>query len=455
MKSTTNYGLNKPELTDLPDITVLNPNFDEIDEQLKNLNDKTVTQDTEIANVKTQYLPLSGGTITGKIYTKVADLLNRDVDDSALTFNGGSKWGNGASIMLSGKEHADGAGRCLIASTDGTNRKDLILKPDGTFTWSGKDVLTTANGLPLSGGTMTGTIKQTTQFVLSKTTDSSRLEILGGTSTSDGASLYLDGVNRFNEPGAFSLTARDKNGNSTQLLGEPDGVLTWGDNDVITSAGGMMTGSIKFPVGNIGFNNNDSLKELVLFADSNNERVYGAFLSLHRSDCPDAGGAFGLFTRNADNSFGPSLFAKPDGTLTWGSKNIVRSINGTNADASGNVPLSFPSNWTVSKGNNGWARDPNTGFTVVWGRGSTITINRYNSWALPDAHSQTCTFPKTFSTVLGVVPWNIANRNGQNRYNFSAMVDSLSTQSVTFFYSAGANDGALTFQGCYLAWGFS
>ena len=48
MKSTTNYGLNKPELTDLPDITVLNPNFDKIDENLKSASDRLATAETTL-----------------------------------------------------------------------------------------------------------------------------------------------------------------------------------------------------------------------------------------------------------------------------------------------------------------------------------------------------------------------------------------------------------------------
>lgn len=35
---TTNYGLIKPELSDLADITAFNNNWDEIDKQLKNVN---------------------------------------------------------------------------------------------------------------------------------------------------------------------------------------------------------------------------------------------------------------------------------------------------------------------------------------------------------------------------------------------------------------------------------
>ena len=54
---TTNYNLHKIDLTDAPpDITVLNPNFDTIDSELKNLNDTITTKTSEIAkNVSDNY----------------------------------------------------------------------------------------------------------------------------------------------------------------------------------------------------------------------------------------------------------------------------------------------------------------------------------------------------------------------------------------------------------------
>ena len=63
---TTNYNLHKIDLTDAPpDITVLNPNFDIIDTELKNLNDgKAEAVHTH------DYLPSSGGTVTGNLVVK-------------------------------------------------------------------------------------------------------------------------------------------------------------------------------------------------------------------------------------------------------------------------------------------------------------------------------------------------------------------------------------------------
>lgn len=86
MKQTTNYGFNKPELQDSPpDITVLNPNFDKIDTQLKSLTDKDTELNTAINQVKTDYLPKTGGNITNALKVKnktVAVSVNGSVADA-------------------------------------------------------------------------------------------------------------------------------------------------------------------------------------------------------------------------------------------------------------------------------------------------------------------------------------------------------------------------------------
>lgn len=47
---------------------------------------------------------------------------------------------------------------------------------------------------------------------------------------------------------------------------------------------------------------------------------------------------------NVNNgSSSASLVAKPDGTLQYAGKNLVKSVNGANADASGNVSISVSS----------------------------------------------------------------------------------------------------------------
>ena len=52
---------------------------------------------------------------------------------------------------------------------------------------------------------------------------------------------------------------------------------------------------------------------------------------------------------NNSSSFA-SLVAKPDGTLQYANKNIVRSINGASADSAGNVNISISSNLPFSNG---------------------------------------------------------------------------------------------------------
>lgn len=51
-----------------------------------------------------------------------------------------------------------------------------------------------------------------------------------------------------------------------------------------------------------------------------------------------------------NGSSSASLVAKPDGTLQYANKNIVKSINGISADASGNVNISTSGNLPFSNG---------------------------------------------------------------------------------------------------------
>lgn len=66
------------------------------------------------------------------------------------------------------------------------------------------------------------------------------------------------------------------------------------------------------------------------------------------------------------------------------------------------------SNWSVSNGTNGWARDNSTGFTIVWG-----TVGAGNgTWA---------SFARSFSSVLSVTlgAWDSSNYSWGNNLNNS------------------------------------
>ena len=137
-----------------------------------------------------------------------------------MDFNGG------ASIELRGKEAETHPGMFYVRTTDGTNTKNLSLKPDGTFTWDNKTVLTTANGLPLTGGTMSGEIVASGGYLARQYTDAGAVVIRGGTDGTS-SSLVLNGKNHATNKGWFTLQAN--NGSTVQyFIGKPDGTLLWG-----------------------------------------------------------------------------------------------------------------------------------------------------------------------------------------------------------------------------------
>lgn len=80
--------------------------------------------------------------------------------------------------------------------------------------------------------------------------------------------------------------------------------------------------AIRWPVGMVMPNNIDTVKEFIVSASSEGAPD-GALMSLHASNCPDSAGSFGLFSRFADGSFGPSLFGRNDGYLGWNGQNVI------------------------------------------------------------------------------------------------------------------------------------
>ena len=118
---------------------------------------------------------------------------------------------------------------------------------------------------------------------------------------------------------------------------------------------------------------------------------------------------------------------------------VVLSVNNITPNDSGNVPLGLhaiatsgnyndltnkphipvnTSNWSVSNGTNGWARDNSTGFTIQWGRGTTNTytqLPRNFTWAFGAVGSAT-TAPNTDNCIFKELN-NTHVKFDQYRYN--------------------------------------
>ena len=86
--------------------------------------------------------------------------------------------------------------------------------------------------LPLSGGTMTGTLYYGANRIV-KTNTSGFLSVHGATDTEDGAGLWLHGNDCATNGGEFWLRATD-DGGYTDLKGAHGDVLRWGGKCVVT-----------------------------------------------------------------------------------------------------------------------------------------------------------------------------------------------------------------------------
>ena len=120
----------------------------------------------------------------------------------------------------------------LVVNSDGTYHAEYAKSSELTLSVRANsgDIPTTAwtdaKYLPLSGGTMSGTITTGTIVPIRRANNASWVQINGGQNTTDGANLILFGKEE-SRAGAFWLTAND--GNTTkQLIGKADGTLMWG-----------------------------------------------------------------------------------------------------------------------------------------------------------------------------------------------------------------------------------
>ena len=93
--------------------------------------------------VKSKFLQLSGGTVTGALAINRADghIYKKDASGRMMLRGGTSTATDGASIYLTGKDYSSGASTFQVRCHDGTNDKSFIAKPDGTLTWGGKPVV--------------------------------------------------------------------------------------------------------------------------------------------------------------------------------------------------------------------------------------------------------------------------------------------------------------------------
>lgn len=194
-----------------------------------------------------------------------------------------------------------------------------------------------------------------------KNVPTSAIGIRGGTSTKDGGWLALRGDQNSSNPGTFELKAISSvNGTSASLLGKPDGTLTWGGKNVITSAGGTITG--KLIVSSIQFSNKGLLQ-------SSNDEQYKSFTITSENTWSDEVPFIVMRKIDATSSDKGSIYINAGNGTTYSRISL-------NADSSLNHdgrPIVSVTKWT--SGNN-WYRKYADGWIEQGGSfSSSTTIN--------------------------------------------------------------------------------
>lgn len=114
----------------------------------------------------------SGDTMTGKLYTtsNLDGSLACANTNGAFRIDGGTDYQTGAFLSLNGTDSPYYPNAFQLVASNGITRKELFGNTDGTLTWDNNIILHNGNfsnyALPLSGGTMTGSITMSNNAIL-------------------------------------------------------------------------------------------------------------------------------------------------------------------------------------------------------------------------------------------------------------------------------------------------
>ena len=286
---------------------------------------------------------IAGGAITGRE-------IKRSAADSYIHILGGNgTYNTDGQLVLYGSDYSGNTGGFELRAADGNTYISLAGRKDGWLTWQGKNLVRSIDGvnadsagnvaigaLKTTGGTMTGTIKVPEQ-AMRATTDSGVIRIYGGTGA-DSAGIFLFGKGRNDVYAGQVYLSAQKGTDVKYLILSPDGNATWNgkhlvrsvdgvnagaDGNVALSAiktsGGTLTGSITFSAGDIL--NADTKRSFAVYGGTS--YTTGPSLIFYGKDYPTSGYKGVIVLSAHDGSRYVTLACRPDGTMTWNSKDIT------------------------------------------------------------------------------------------------------------------------------------
>lgn len=138
MNFTKWFKLRKPEQEEFYDVDDFNFNADILD--------------TELKNVKDNYLPLTGGTVTGDVVINGAltvpnGLIRTNDTSKSIYIRCTADDKSGAKLLLGGKDATNNAGEFVITATNGTNSFNFWGLPNGKLSWGNKNIVRSVNSV--------------------------------------------------------------------------------------------------------------------------------------------------------------------------------------------------------------------------------------------------------------------------------------------------------------------
>lgn len=176
--------------------------------------------------------------------------------------------------------------------------------------------------LPLSGGIMTGNINWDRGVVRQ---NGHSFEFVGDKDLPNQTSfIACRSATHPYESGWFYFGARNKEGGYMGIC-KPDGTFTWGGDNVITSAGGTINGTLYYGGHDMYCDKNN---DIIAIYGSTHHTIGGASLVLHGGIQSDEYGesnisAFKLSTHSYDLSKKKTLYGQYDKGLMWDGNQVV------------------------------------------------------------------------------------------------------------------------------------
>jgi len=209
---------------------------EQLDQNFIDIVNSIISTNTEIATVKTTYLPLAGGIMTGMLQNTGLNGFVSKNDDHVGHWAGTAtsvSWADrGASIQLRSKNNSSAPGIFTIAAKNDTTEVSLTGSPSGTLTWGGNSIALAKDYLPLAGGTMSGSITSSVSDTIKANNTTGERRFHGGTGNSAGGSLFVYGSTHTSLAGQFRLRAATSSSIYKDLIGTPAGALTWAGSNV-------------------------------------------------------------------------------------------------------------------------------------------------------------------------------------------------------------------------------